>query len=233
MEHTLSLSNKDVWEFYNKYDHLNFEQINVAFVNILQQLFETSNPSLNASVASQLIDNMKLLQTQVSSVTEMFSKSNQDINTFFTLRFVEFKRSISKILRWSYRTTLQTNSRPSYANTMTLSLDKTRIFMSEVIPKSHESFSKEIESTLKSLHTSIHQDASEFMKSTINKDTLDTFVNSIEEKFSKTILISNDFQFAHLFKRESSRYKAIWTERHIKNKQFFTRCTTSEYNRIA
>jgi hypothetical protein len=204
MEHTLSLSNKDVWEFYNKYDHLNFEQINVAFVNILQQLFETSNPSLNASVASQLIDNMKLLQTQVSSVTEMFSKSTQDINTFFTLRFVEFKKDYIEDLKMILSNNTSDKLAPIIREYNDTLLDKTRIFMSEAIPKSHESFSKEIESTLKSLHSSIHQDTSEFMKSTINKDTLETFVNSIEEKFSKTILGSQTI-FNSLISSSESR----------------------------
>ena len=192
MDYTLSLKNKDVWEFYDKHKHLNFEDMNIVLIDILEQLFESANPSLNTNIASQLIDNMKQLQTQVSTVTEMFSKSQQDMNTNFTIKFMEFKKDYIEDLKMILSNNTSDRLAPIIREYNDTLLDKTRIMINEIIPKNQETLSKDIENSIKALHSSIHQDTSSFMKSTINKDTLDQFVNSLEEKFSKTILSSQN-----------------------------------------
>ena len=189
MTHTLSLDNKDVWEFYDKHK-LNFEDMNVLFVKVLEQLFETTNPSLNTNIASQLIDNMKHIQNQVSSVSEMFAKTQQDMNNNFSLKFMEFKKDYIEDLKIIIAHNTSDKLAPIIRDYNDTILDKTRIMIGEIIPKGQELLSRDIENTVKSLYSSIHQETNEFMKSTINKDTLDQFVNSLDEKFSKSILSS-------------------------------------------
>jgi hypothetical protein len=192
MDYTLSVKNKDVWEFYDKHKHINFEDMNLVLIDILEQLFENINPSLTTNIASQLIDNMKLIQNQVSTVTEMFSKSQQDMNTNFKLKFMEFKKDYIEDLKMILSNNTSDKLAPIIREYNDTLLDKTRIMINDVIPKNQDALAKDIESSIKSLHYSIHQDTSAFMKSTINKDTLDQFVNSLEEKFSKTILNSQN-----------------------------------------
>lgn len=192
MDYTLSVKNKDVWEFYDKHKNLNFEDMNLVLIDILEQLFESTNPSLNTNIASQLIDNMKQLQTQVSTVTEMFSKSQHDLNTNFTLKFMEFKKDYIEDLKMILSNNASDKLAPIIREYNDTLLDKTRIMINEVIPRNQESLAKDIENSIKSLHSSIHQDTGTLMKSTINKDTLEQFVNSLEEKFSKTILSSQN-----------------------------------------
>ena len=71
-------------------------------------------------------------------------------------------------------------------------LDKTRIMINEIVPKNQESLSKNIETSIKNLHSSISQDTNELMKSSVNKDTLDKFIETLEEKFSNTIVSSQN-----------------------------------------
>jgi hypothetical protein len=189
MAHTLSVDNKDVWEFYDKHK-LNFEDMNVLFVKVLEQLFETTNPSLNTNIASQLIENMKQIQNQVSSVGEMFAKTQQDMNNNFSLKFMEFKKDYIEDLKIILAHNTSDKLAPIIRDYNDTILDKTRIMIGEIIPKGQELLSRDIENTVKSLYSSIHQETNEFMKSTINKDTLDQFVNSLDEKFSKSILSS-------------------------------------------
>jgi hypothetical protein len=192
MDYILSVKNKDIWEFYDKHKHLNFEDMNLVLIDILEQLFESANPSLNTNIASQLIDNMKLIQNQVSTVTEMFSKSQHEMNTNFTLKFMEFKKDYIEDLKMILSNNTSDKLAPIIRDYNDTLLDKTRIMINEIIPKNHETLSKEIENSIKLLHSSIHQDTTSFMKSTINKENLDQFVNSLEEKFSKTILSSQN-----------------------------------------
>ena len=190
MDYTIAVKNKTIYEFYNKHQNLNFEEINIIFINILEQLFESANPSLNTNIASQLIDNMRTLQTQVSNVTEMFSKSQSDMNTIFTMKFVEFKRDYIEDMKLILSHNTTDKIAPIIKNNNDSLLDKTRILINEIMPKNQEILSKDIENFMKNLYNNINQDTNTLMKSTINKETLDTFIKSIDEKFSKTVLNS-------------------------------------------
>ena len=99
MNYALTSHNKSVWEFYDKHKNINFEDINVIFVQILDKLLQDATPSLTPNVASQLLDSIKSLQTQVSTISESYTKINSDMNTNFTLKFVEFKREYMEDLK--------------------------------------------------------------------------------------------------------------------------------------
>ena len=190
MDYTIAVKNKTIYNFYNKHPNLNFEEMNIIFISILEQLFESSNPSLNTNIASQLIDNMRTLQTQVSNVTEMFSKSQSDMNTIFTIKFVEFKRDYIEDMKLILSHNTTDKIAPIIKDYNDSLLDKTRILINEIMPKNQENLSKGIENFMKNLQNNITQDTNVLMKSTINKETLDIFINSIDEKFSKTVLNS-------------------------------------------
>ena len=50
MNYNMGLQNKFVWEFYDEHKNLNFEDMNILFVQIMQKLIENSNPSFNVNV---------------------------------------------------------------------------------------------------------------------------------------------------------------------------------------
>ena len=70
MDYSLTLNNKKVFEFYNEHKNLNFENMNVLFVDILDNLLRNTNPSLDINVAAALLDNMKALQRQVLNIKD-------------------------------------------------------------------------------------------------------------------------------------------------------------------
>jgi hypothetical protein len=188
----MGLQNKFVWEFYDEHKNLNFEDMNILFVQIMQKLIENSNPSFNVNVVSQLIENVKNLQTQVSNVSDMFSKNTSDMNACFTMKFMEFKREYVEDLKMILSNNTSDKVAPIIKEYNDTLLDKTRIMINEIIPKNQETITKDIENSIKNLHSSINQDTNTLLKSSVNKDTLDSFINSLEEKFSKTIVSSQN-----------------------------------------
>jgi len=190
MDYIISVKNKDVWEFYDRNKHLNFEDMNIILIRILQQLMESTNPSLNTNIATQLIENFKTLQYQVSGVTEMFSKSQSDMNTIFSLKFMEFKKEYMEDMKMILSHNTSDKIAPIIREYNDSLLDKTRILLNDVLPKNQQSLSRDIENSIQSLHSSINQDTNTLMKSTINKETLGNFITTIEEKFSMAILNS-------------------------------------------
>ena len=192
MNYNMGLQNKFVWEFYDEHKNLNFEDMNILFVQIMQKLIENSNPSFNVNVVSQLIENVKNLQTQVSNVSDMFSKNTSDMNACFTMKFMEFKREYVEDLKMILSNNTSDKVAPIIKEYNDTLLDKTRIMINEIIPKNQETITKDIENSIKNLHSSINQDTNTLLKSAVNKDTLDSFINSLEEKFSKTIVSSQN-----------------------------------------
>jgi hypothetical protein len=211
MDYTIAVKNKDIWEFYDKHKNLNFEEMNLIFIDILTQVLEKTSPSLTTSIASQLMDNMKALQNQVSNVAEMFSKSTTDMNTNFALKFMEFKKEYMEDMRMILSHNATDKVAPIIKEYNDTLLDKTRIMFNDIIPKNQESLTKEIENSLKSLHMNIKQDTFTLTNSTINKETLDQFVNSLEEKFSKTALQSQTI-FNSLLTSSENRIETKLTE---------------------
>jgi hypothetical protein len=211
MDYTIAVKNKEIWEFYEKNKNLNFEEMNLILIDILEQIFEKANPSLNTNIAAQLIDNMKTIQNQVSNVTDMFSKSQHDMNTHFTLKFMEFKKDYIEDMKMILSSNTTDRVAPIIKEYNDTLLDKTRIMFTDIIPKGQATFAKEIENIVKNLHSSITQDTNALLKSSINKDTLDNFVTSMEDKFSKTILGSQNV-FNSLVTSSENRLESKLTE---------------------
>ena len=211
MDYTLSLKNKDVWDFYDKHKNLKFEDMNIILIRILQQLMESTNPSLNVNFAAELIENFKTLQNQVSGVSEMFSKTQSDMNTNFTLKFMEFKKDYMEDMKMILSHNASDKVAPIIKEYNDSLLDKTRIMINDIIPRNQQNLSRDIENSIQTLHASINQDTNTLIKSTINKDTLDSFVRTLEEKFSNTILNSQSI-FNSLITSSESRLESRLTE---------------------
>ena len=92
MDHTLTINNKKVWDFYNEHKNLNFENMNIVFIDIIDTILRNTNPTLDANVASMLLDNIKSLQNQVNNINDKVEKNHQDIATVFTMKFIDFNQ---------------------------------------------------------------------------------------------------------------------------------------------
>lgn len=190
MDYSLTLNNKKVFEFYNEHKNLNFENMNILFVDILDNLLRNTNPSLDTNVAAALLDNMKALQRQVLNIKDTVEKNQTDVGTMFTLKFVDFKRDYMEDMRMILSSNANEKVAPIIKQYNDTLLDKTRIMINEIIPKNQEILYKSIENTLDNLQKSINNDTNSLMKSSLTKDVLDKFTQSLDEKFSTTLINS-------------------------------------------
>ncbi len=190
MDYSLTLNNKKVFEFYNEHKNLNFENMNILFVDILDNLLRNTNPSLDTNVAAALLDNMKALQRQVLNIKDTVEKNQTDIGTMFTLKFVDFKRDYMEDMRMILSSNANEKVAPIIKQYNETLLDKTRIMINEIIPKNQEILYKSIENTLDNLQKSINNDTNSLLKSSLTKDVLDKFTQSLDEKFSTTLINS-------------------------------------------
>lgn len=190
MSYVISVDNKKIYDFYQLHPELNFESMNLLFVDLLSKLLDNSSPTLANNVASQLVDNIKVLQSQMTGVTNMMSKSQGDLTTAFTMKFVEFKREYMSDLQLILSSNTADKVAPIIKDCNDALLDKTRLLLCDIIPKNRESLSSDIDNSIRSLHSLINTDADRFTKGAVTKESLDLFMKSIEDTFARTILNS-------------------------------------------
>ena len=190
MEKTLTITNKKVLDFYNEHTNLNFENMNVLFVDILENLLRNTNPSLDSNVAASILDTMKSLQTQVNGIKDSVEKTHTDIGTMFTLKFVDFKRDYMEDMKLILSSNASEKVAPIIKQYNDTLLDKTTIMINEIIPKNQDVLCKNIENIFDNLQQSINKDTNMLLKTSLTKDVLNDFTQSLDEKFSNTIINS-------------------------------------------
>ena len=89
---TLSVDNEKIWNFYKQNPSLNFETVNLMFIDLMKQLIPDSSTGLTSSLAEQLIENMKTMQSQLNGVTENISSLRNDNLAHLTIKLSEFKK---------------------------------------------------------------------------------------------------------------------------------------------
>ena len=192
MEHTLTITNKKVWDFYNEHKNLSFENMNILFIDIIDTILRNTNPTLDANIASMLLDNIKSLQNQVTNINDKVEKNHADIATVFTMKFIDFKKDYMEDLRLIMASNTTEKVAPIIKEYNDALLDKTRIMVSEIIPKNQDILHKSIDSSLQQLQNSINHDTNALLKTTITSDILDKFSNSLDDKFSTTLMNSQN-----------------------------------------
>ena len=88
----LTINNEKLWNFYNEHPSLNFETTNLLFMDILKNFLHDANSSVNTNITSQLLDNVKQLQTQITTLTENNKNSQTETLMTFTYKLSEFKK---------------------------------------------------------------------------------------------------------------------------------------------
>ena len=89
---SLTCNNKKVWSFYQEHKNIDFESMNIIFVDIMLNLSQDMNSSLSNNIAAQLLNNVKSLQSQVNNVSESLNKLQVETIHTFGNKFNEFKK---------------------------------------------------------------------------------------------------------------------------------------------
>lgn len=190
MDYQISIQNKKIFEFYQKHKTIDIERINILFIDIIERLYEDINPALSTSLATQLLENMRTLQQQITSVNDSVSKSQTDLSTTFAMKFIEFKKEYIEDLKMILTNTTSEKIAPVIKQHNDILLDKTQLLIKEIIPKNNEHVSREIASLIKDFKSSLNNDTAKLLQQSVNKDTLSKFVTTLDEKFNSTLVNS-------------------------------------------
>ena len=182
--YSLSCNNKSVFEFYKKHNNLDFETMNILFVNILEELNKDISTSLSNNIATQLLTNIKGLQEQVNSINENINKLHLETQYNFGIKFNEFKSEYVKDITHLLNSNTLEKIGPLIKEYNSNLFDKTFIMINDIVPKNNDSLLNQIRENIKGFHNSINEDTNKLLNSTLNQKSLDDFIHTIENKFS-------------------------------------------------
>jgi hypothetical protein len=189
----LTCNNKNVIKFYNEHPNIDFESMNVTFVEILNSLSQDITSSLSNNISSQLLNNIKDLHKQINNVNDNVKHlqiERIESNNIFLTKLNEFKREYIE----DVKLILSNVNNNTTDKIITLIkdhnnslFDKTFIMFNDIIPKNNEQLSKQFQDFIHKFHNSITEDTNKLLNTTINQKTLNDFIQNLDNKFVHTI----------------------------------------------
>lgn len=199
----LSTSNKRICKFYQDNPSINFEAVNVLFVDLFEKLlFDMSNTidhTIHAQILATIGDQALQLgeiKSSMNSLKDTVSNMNSDITNSMFLKFIDLKRDYIE----DVKSIVQNNTADKIATLLEKSnsqlIDKTTLMMNDIVPKNQDSLHKQIHDTMKTFHKSIREDTVALSKF-VDGNSMKEFVNNFEMKSS--MLLQNVQQPIYTF----------------------------------
>jgi hypothetical protein len=184
MSKKIETTNKRILKFYNDNPNINFEAVNLVFIELMEKLINDMSSTLNASVNSQILSSVTELTNKFGSLNDSVGRMGVDMNTNILLKFVDLKKEYIE----DVKNIVQTNTTDRLASLIEKNnshlIDKTQLILNEVVPKSNEVFYKQIKDTMQIFQTSISADTNKLMQS-MNSESFAEFMTNFDTKTSK------------------------------------------------
>lgn len=169
--------------FYKKYPSLKFDDMINKMLDNTQLIIDNLDiNNINKSLTSKIFDKIDIIEMQIGQITDTIS--NQLITYMLNFKN-EFKNEISMIMN---NNTVE-NIIPLLQKYNEELYNKTLDGFNTIIPKNNESLSNNISTFLKELYESINQDTLRLTQQSINQNTLNDFISTIDNKFSNSITV--------------------------------------------
>ena len=205
----ISIQNKRIIEFCDKYPNFNVEDTLLSFIDFIERTYNNSIPSLNSNLASDLLQNMKTLQQQMIHMETSIAANQKETIHDFTNRFVEFRKEYLEDIRNTLSVNNNEKVLPILKEYNEIFINKVVIMFNELVPKNNSVQTMELSNFINHLENVLLQ---EFKKNNncLTQSHFETFAGNIENKFS-SILLNSEKQNCDLINTINNK--------HIENSQ--------------
>ena len=196
----LSITDKTIISFYKENSHLDINNINLIFIDILKQLSTNLSNKIDNTMTSQILSIVSELKGELYKMnSDVSSKLNEakkeyinDMKSMFSLSELSTYDKINTILEKSNENLLA----------------KTTIVLSDIIPKSNDKNYSLIEGSIKQFFTTISEDTKQLLQMNSceksediveNLDkTINTMFSNIQQSLFNTIQSSESRTFSNI-----------------------------------
>jgi len=196
----ITLTDKKIINFYKENPHLDVENINHIFIDILKQLSTNLSSKIDNTLTSQILSIVTELKGEIYKINiDMNAKLNDakkdymnDVRTLFSHSELSTQEKINHILEKSNDNLLA----------------KTTLLMSDIIPKSHDKNYTNIENCIKQFFITISEDTKQLLKMNV-MDNSDGLVENIDKNINKMFSNIQQSLFNAIQTSESRTFSSI------------------------
>lgn len=179
--YSITIQNKEIYDFYQEHD-LDFESMNIAFLEILKKLYSDRDNSLNTSLATKILENISLLNSNFQSIQD---KQRESINEI-SLKLNDSRKQYMEDIKLIMTSNSVEYISPLIKEANSALLDKTSLLIQENLPKNNESLSKLIESNHKLLHSHITTETTKLLSSSLDIKSIEDFLSKINQSMNQS-----------------------------------------------
>lgn len=169
MEHTLSVNNKRLHEYYTKNSSVNFETMNLILLDFLENLTVDMTQLLQSSFNGQLLTEVKELKQQINTLQDSFIVKMSDNNKLF-IETLKDKLSVSGTESHERLNQLLNRNTENF-------IDK----INSILPKTQDETSRKVQEHLSQVQKNIQLDIQQYL-SNKSDTSLHDFISSFETK---------------------------------------------------
>jgi hypothetical protein len=193
----LETSNRKICKFYTDNPSIDFEAVNIIFIDLFEKLLNDMTSTMNSTINSEILSNINNhslilndLKSSFCSLKKDISSLNNDITSNLLIKFMDIKREYIE----DVKNIVNSNTSEKIAllldkNNSQL-IDKTQILLNDIIPKTQNNFHKQITETIQQFHKTIGEDTKELLKyfdKNGSKNSTKDFISQFDAKCSLMI----------------------------------------------
>ena len=178
-EYHLSIDNKDVFLFYEKYS-LNFERINIMFYNILQQIMTSNDNSVNNNIASTILN-------KISSIEQSISIQQINTQNHVTDKFNEYRKEYINDIKLIMLSNNVEHLTPLIKETNNNLIDKTTLILNDILPKTNGPVLRELQNNFNNLQSFLSNETNKFISSTQNEKSMEDFLTNSNKFITQSL----------------------------------------------
>ena len=177
---SLNITNERILSFYERNPHINFEAVNLIFLDLFEHILDDMESVLNSTINTQILENTNILREKLKDL-------DQNMNDFLSKNMERnknmFIESVKNLFTSNFSQQTDKISGELYKN-IDIIIDKTKNILRETIPHTHEPFQRSIEANITVFKDKIHNDITHFL-STKNKndEVVSNFLQNLERKY--------------------------------------------------
>ena len=170
-DYSITINNKRIFEFYQKNPNINFEAMNLIFLDLIQNINTDMSSAMQNTIIGEILSSVKDLKTAVSSLDNAFMGKIREINK-------EFVGSIKLFIEGS-----SSDNTKTYISELT---KNTELFVGRItneLPKNNNEINNKMKDILQLFHETLIKDIKSFVgSSSQNENTLKDYLSGLDSK---------------------------------------------------
>jgi hypothetical protein len=185
----LSTKNKRIVEFYKDHDELNFESVNILFVELFEKILDKNHCELNSLINNQILSTVQNIEGTLGSINDQ----QQSLLDTISLKLYETKNAyicdVREIIS-SHGSESNDRMNALIQQQNTQLIDKTALLLNDVVPKSNGHYYNQLETCIRDFRTAMNSETGKILENTdrsVLVQSIESKTNSMMQQFQQPL----------------------------------------------